>query len=80
MVDARFWQFLDELIATHKLVIDRPRGSAHPRHPSLIYPLDYAYLEDTTAADGAGIDVWVGSLPDKTLNAIACTVDLLSFR
>lgn len=71
-----YWQALDHLIATCNLVIDRPKGTAHPKFPSLIYPLDYGYLDGTSAMDGGGIDVWVGSLPDKKLNAIVCTVDL----
>ncbi len=74
--NARFWQTLDQLIAKSPIVIDRPKGSHHPRYPEFIYPLDYGYLDGTTAADGGGIDVWVGSLPDRMLTAIVCTVDL----
>lgn len=75
-MDHLFWAKLDELVATGSLKIDRPKGSAHPRYPSLTYPLDYGYLEETQSADGGGLDVWVGSLPDKTVTAIVCTVDL----
>lgn len=39
--DEDFWQALDELIRTSEIVIDRPRGSAHPRYPEMIYPVDY---------------------------------------
>ena len=56
-----FWQALDLLVAEHKLVIDRPAGSAHPRYPDFIYPLDYGYLEGTSSSDGGGIDVWRGT-------------------
>lgn len=76
MTNSDYWQALDDLVATCKLVVDRPKGSAHPRFPSFIYPLDYGYLDGTSAMDGGGIDVWVGSLPDRTFNAIVCTVDL----
>ncbi len=74
-VGKKFWSRLDELVAASKIRIDRPRGTAHPRYPSFIYPLDYGYLEDTHSPDGNDIDVWMGSLPDKKLNAIVCTVD-----
>lgn len=74
--DPEFWVFLDRLVAEHTLVLDRPRGSAHPRFPALIYPLDYGYLENTTTVDGGGIDVWRGSLPEASLNAVMLTVDL----
>jgi inorganic pyrophosphatase len=79
---AGFWTHLDRLLADSALLIDRPRGSAHPRYPQHVYPLDYGYLDGTTAGDGAGIDVWVGSAPDAPgsaprVGAILCTVDLL---
>ena len=72
-----FWRCLDQLIAESKRVIDRPAGSRHPRYPELIYPLDYGYLDGTSAIDGGGVDVWVGSLPARTVTAVVCTVDLL---
>lgn len=71
-----FWKALDDLVRNSEIVIDRPRGSAHPRFPNFIYKVDYGYLKDTTSMDGAGIDVWVGS-GDKKIDAIMCIVDLM---
>ena len=71
-----FWNALDELVSNSEIVIDRPRGSAHPRFPNFIYKVDYGYLKDTASMDGAGIDVWVGS-GDKKIDAIMCIVDLM---
>lgn len=73
-----FWQYLEELLDASDLIIDRPRGSGHPRYPTLIYPLDYGYLEGTSAVDGDGVDVWLGSLPEKRLSGLICTVDLVN--
>jgi len=56
-----FWSAVDTLIAKPEIVIDRPKGTKHPRF-DFIYPLDYGYLKDTTSHDGGGIDVWRGSL------------------
>lgn len=75
--DAGFWAALDQLMASSRVVIDRPRGTAHPRYPDMIYPLDYGYLADTTAMDGGGIDVWAGSDPARGLDAVMVTVDLM---
>ena len=72
----RFWQHLDRLAAEVEVVIDRPAGTAHPRYPDFIYPLDYGYLQGTTAGDGGGIDVWRGSLPGGAVTGVICTVDL----
>lgn len=75
--NAEFWRRLDDLVAAHRLVIDRPAGSAHPRYPDFVYPHDYGFLEGTSAADGNGIDVWVGSLPDRRVMGVVCTLDRL---
>lgn len=74
--DQRFWHFCTQLVNSHPIKIDRPKGSAHPRYPDLIYPVDYGYLENTNSMDGGGIDVWRGSLPTPIINGIICTIDL----
>jgi inorganic pyrophosphatase len=74
-LEQEFWEALDRLVSGTELVIDRPRGSAHPRY-GFRYPLDYGYLKDTASMDGGGIDVWRGSLDEPKLDAIICTVDL----
>ncbi len=75
--EASFWLMLDQLVATSEIVIDRPRGSAHPRYPDFVYPVDYGYLANTQVMDGGGLDVWVGSLPGRALTGVICTVDVL---
>ena len=72
-----FWTALDQLVASSKIVIDRPKGNAHPRYPDKIYPLDYGYLEGTTTVDGGGIDVWVGTEGVGRVQGVQCTVDML---
>jgi inorganic pyrophosphatase len=73
---AKFWAAADELVATSEVVIDRPIGSRHPTRPEVIYPVSYGYLGGTVAADGEGIDVWVGSLQSAQITGIVCTFDL----
>ncbi len=72
-----FWAYLDQLVDTSRIVIDRPRGTAHPRYPDMIYPVDYGYLDRTTTVDGGGIDVWRGTTGAAQPDVILCTVDLL---
>jgi inorganic pyrophosphatase len=76
-VKESFWTSLDALIQSSEIVIDRPKGSAHPRYASMLYPLDYGYLKGTCSGDGMEIDLWRGSLPAPSLDALVCTVDLL---
>jgi inorganic pyrophosphatase len=75
--DTIFWQEMAQLINTNSIIVDRSKGKPHPRYPELIYPLDYGYLENTTAGDGDGIDVWLGSLNSKKLTGILCTFDII---
>ncbi len=81
-ISTKFWENLETLIKTSQIVIDRPKGSAHPRFPEKIYPLDYGYLEGTSSADQDGVDVWIGSLwagdteTSPFLHEIVVTVDL----
>lgn len=70
-----FWQAVERLVKNHRLVIDRPRGSVHPRLTDYIYPLDYGYLEGCRSTDGDGVDVWRGSLPDAQVSALFISVD-----
>lgn len=73
---AGFWDYLDRLVDAHPLVIDRPRGSHHPRYPEIVYPLDYGFLEGTTSGDGSGIDAWLGASGKHELSSVILTVDL----
>lgn len=71
-----FWSALDQLVQSSEIVIDRPKGSAHPKFPDFIYPIDYGYLKDTSSMDGEGIDIWVGS-GERKIDALVCIVDLM---
>ncbi len=76
MYNKEFWLALDKLVAESCVVIDRPKGTAHPRYPSLIYPVDYGFLKNTTSPDGGGIDIWRGT-NGEVVDAIISTVDLM---
>jgi inorganic pyrophosphatase len=41
------------------VIVDRPLGSAHPKYPSLIYPVNYGYVPDVIAPDGEEQDVYI---------------------
>lgn len=42
-----------------KVKIDRPIGSRHPKHPEIIYPINYGYVEGLIAPDGEEQDVYI---------------------
>jgi len=69
------WQALEARINKDGIEVDRPNGSAHPRFPDRVYPLDYGFINGTTAADGGGIDVFVGSLHQHIVTGMLATFD-----
>ena len=75
-MNKEFWQAIERLVAESEIVIDRPKGTAHPRYPSFIYEVDYGYLKNTASMDGGGIDVWMGTDDSIGVDAVMCIVDL----
>lgn len=75
MTNQDFWSRLASFVSGASVVVDRPKGSAHPRIPGLIYPLDYGYLTNLRSGDGDGVDVWIGSLKRQVITGVLCTVD-----
>ena len=71
-----FWHLLDQLCATSYIVVDRPKGTTHPRYPKYTYPLDYGYLKNTMSSDGSGIDLWLGTAKTKHVTAVITSIDL----
>ncbi len=47
--------FLNQIVTVE---IDRPLGSKHPRHEH-IYPINYGFIPNTKAPDGAELDAYV---------------------
>ncbi len=39
--------------------IDRPIGSHHPRHPEMVYPINYGYVNGIFAEDNAEQDIYL---------------------
>lgn len=75
--NAFFWQKLDTLFLSSKLVVDRPRNTTHYKYSNLVYPVDYGYLTDTTGSDQAPVDVFKGSQKTNLVGAIVISADIL---
>ena len=74
--DTEFWEYLTKMVNDNEIIIDRPKGTRHPKYENMIYDVDYGYLKNTKTTDNSGIDVFKGSLHNKNVNTIMCTVDL----
>jgi len=75
--NALFWEYLDKLVNENEIIIDRPIGTKHPKYEDMVYIVDYGYIKNTKSMDNNEIDVFVGSDPNKTIDSIICTIDLL---
>lgn len=75
--NALFWQKLDTIFLSSKLVIDRPKNTSHYKYSNLIYPVDYGYLKDTTGTDMEPLDVFHGSIPSMSVQAAVMSADIL---
>jgi inorganic pyrophosphatase len=76
-MNKNFWDLLDKLVSESEIIIDRPKGKSHPKFKEAIYPVDYGYLKATSSMDGQGIDLLLGSLNEKRIDAILCTLDIM---
>lgn len=55
------------------VTMDRPIGTEHPKHPGLIYPINYGYIEGLVAGDGEEQDVYLLGV-DKPLEKAECVI------
>lgn len=55
------------------MTIDRPAHTAHPSYPTIIYPLDYGYVNNTMASDDEPVDCFVGTADTGLVGLIATT-------
>jgi inorganic pyrophosphatase len=71
------WEHWNTELRTRGMVIDRAQGTPHPRFPAAIYPVDYGYLPGTVGGEGAPVDIFIGSQPERELVAVVATQDAL---
>lgn len=63
------WAAEEARVLANGITLERRRGTAHPRFPDIVYPLDYGYVEGTVGEDGEPVDVFVGSGPPRLVGA-----------
>ncbi len=63
--DIQIHEPMDYLCRTVSLQIDRKMGTAHPKHPDMIYPINYGYVKDgIEMPDGEPIDAYLLEVED----------------
>jgi len=67
------WASWERCICKNGITIERPRASSHPDYPSVVYPLDYGFVNNTLGTDGDGLDVFVGRGTTGLVGALLTT-------
>ncbi len=69
-------EYLSLLGKSVHVTMDRPIGSIHPKHPEIVYPINYGYVEGLIGGDGEEQDVYVldESEPLETFEGVIVAV------
>ena len=67
------WNAWQRCIEQKGITIERPRRTTHPEYPTVVYPLDYGFVNDTRSTDGESLDVFVGRGTTGLVGAILTT-------
>lgn len=75
--NAYFWQKVDTLYFSSKVVIAYEKGDHHKQYKNMIYPVQYGYLFDLVEDKNLGIAVFKGSLKSKQVDSLIIAADIL---
>jgi hypothetical protein len=50
---------------TVRIVMDRPIGTPHPKHPEILYPINYGYIPEVYGGDGEELDVYLLGVAER---------------
>ena len=50
---------------TVRIEMDRPIGTPHPKHPEILYPINYGYIPGVLGGDGEELDVYLLGVDEK---------------
>ncbi len=75
--NAYFWQKVDTLYYSSKMVIAYDKGQTHKEYKNLVYPVQYGYLSDLVNGNNLGIAIFKGSLSSSSVGSLIIAADVL---
>ena len=75
--NAFFWQKVDTLYLSGTRKIIKKKGEQHDTYKNLVYPLDYARIEDMKSVSGHGVAVYLGSQNRNQVSGLIVAADIL---
>ena len=64
---------------TVRIEMDRPIGTEHPKHPGLLYPINYGYIPGVLGGDGEELDVYLLGV-DHPVKEYTCRIIAIAHR
>ncbi len=74
--NAFFWQKIDTIFSSNRLIITKQKGESHSIYKNLKYPVEYGSLDDTLPEE-SGISVFRGSNKAHAVDAVVIAADIL---
>lgn len=75
--NAYFWQKVDSLYLSGSRKLYKKKGEVHDTYKNLVYPLDYARMEDMKSVTGHGVAVYLGSENRNKVSGLIIAADIL---
>ncbi len=65
---------------TVRIEIDRPIGTPHPKHPEIIYPINYGYIPGVYGGDGEELDVYILGIEERVEDEVTAKIVGIVYR
>jgi inorganic pyrophosphatase len=75
--NAFFWQKVDSLYLSGSRRLIKKKGEQHDTYKNLVYPLDYARIEDMKSVSDHGVAVYLGSDNRNKVSGLIVAADIL---
>ncbi len=75
--NAFFWQKVDSLYLSGSRKLIKKKGEQHDTYKNLVYPLDYARIEDMKSVSGHGVAIYLGSENRNKVSGLIVAADIL---
>ncbi len=59
LTDKLYQEYKDIIGKRVRVTMDRPIGTVHPKHPDIVYPINYGYIDGLIGGDGEEQDVYI---------------------
>ncbi len=59
------------------VTVDRMIGTHHPKHPNIVYPINYGYIDGTMAPDGEEQDAYIIGIDEPVASFLGIVIAIV---